>query len=73
MPMQAQRGEEGTDSNHSQPQRLRLVGGQHHASAALPRERPGTHIVGWVGLRAGLHWHGKPHPPPRFDPRTVQL
>jgi hypothetical protein len=29
------------------------VGGQHHAPAALPRERPGTHCTGgWVGPRA---------------------
>jgi hypothetical protein len=33
-----------------------VVGGQHHAPAALPRgKRPGTHIItGWVGPRAGL-------------------
>jgi hypothetical protein len=31
------------------------VGGQRHASAALPRERPGTHrIGGWAGPKAGL-------------------
>jgi hypothetical protein len=29
------------------------VGGQHHASAVLSRERPGTHCAGgWVGPRA---------------------
>ena len=31
------------------------LGGQHQASAALPRESPGTHYTGgWVGPRAGL-------------------
>jgi hypothetical protein len=31
------------------------VGGQRHAPAAYPRERPGTRgIGGWVGPRAGL-------------------
>jgi hypothetical protein len=38
-----------------------------------PRERPGTHCIGgWVGPRAGLDGCEKPHPPPGFDPRTVQ-
>jgi hypothetical protein len=34
---------------------LERVGGQHHALAALPLERPGTYYTGaWVGPRAGL-------------------
>ena len=47
---------------------------QRHARAALyPRERPATHCTGdWVGPRAGLDRCGKSHPPPGFDPRTVQ-
>ena len=36
------------------------VGGQCHAPAALPPERPGTPCIGnWVGLKAGLDWCGK--------------
>jgi len=37
---------------------------QRHAPAApYPRERPGTNCTGgWVGLRAGLDWCGKPLP-----------
>jgi hypothetical protein len=39
------------------------VGGHHHAPAALPRERPGTHCTGgWVGPRAGLDVCEKSHP-----------
>jgi len=39
------------------------VGGQRHAPAALPRERPGTHCIeGWVGHRAGLDRCGKSGP-----------
>jgi hypothetical protein len=53
-----------------------LEGGEGSASLpgrTLPRERPGTHCTGvWVGLRAGLGRCGKSHPPPGFDPRTVQ-
>ena len=43
-----------------------VVGGQHHAPAALPpRERPGTHCTGgWVGPRAGMDECGKSRPPP---------
>jgi hypothetical protein len=51
------------------------LGGQHHASAALPTgERPGTHCIGaWVGPRPGLEGPGKFAPPPLgFGPRTVQ-
>ena len=36
------------------------MGGQRHAPAALPRERPSTHYVGgWVGPTAGLDRCGK--------------
>ena len=39
-----------------------------------PRERPSAHCTGgWVGPRAGLDGCGKLHPPPGFDPRTVQF
>jgi hypothetical protein len=39
------------------------VGGQRHAPAALPPERPGTHYVGgWLGLRAGLDGCGNSRP-----------
>jgi hypothetical protein len=50
------------------------VGGQRHTPSALPPgKRPGTHCLrGWVGPRAGLDGYGKSHPPPGFDPRTVQ-
>ena len=38
-----------------------------------PRERPGTHCIGgWVDPRAGLDGCGESHPPPGFDPQTVQ-
>ena len=44
------------------------LGCQHHASAALPRKRPGTHCVGGsVGPRYGIS-----RPSLGFDPRTVQ-
>ena len=49
------------------------VGGQRHASTALPPERPGIHCIGCsVGPRAGLDGWGKISSPPGFDPRTVQ-
>jgi hypothetical protein len=50
------------------------VGGQRHASAALPPgNRPGTNCIGgWVGTRAVLDGCGKSHHPPGFGPRTVQ-
>jgi hypothetical protein len=39
------------------------VGGQHHAPAALPLERAGTHCVGgWVTSSAGLDECGKSLP-----------
>jgi hypothetical protein len=39
------------------------VGGQHHAAAGLPLERPGTHCIGgWVGPRADLDGCGKSLP-----------
>jgi hypothetical protein len=50
------------------------MGSQHHAPAALPPERPGTHCTeGWVGLRAGLGVCEKFRPQPGFDPRTVSI
>jgi len=50
------------------------VGGQCHAQAALPRERPGIYCIGGrVGPRAGLDRCGKSRPPPAFDPHTIQL
>jgi len=49
------------------------VGGQRHAPAGLPPERPGTYCIGgWVGPRAGLDGCGKISSPPGFDTRTVQ-
>jgi hypothetical protein len=49
------------------------MGGQRHAPAALPWERPGTHCIGgWVGVWTGLDGCGKSRPPPGFDHRTVQ-
>ena len=50
------------------------VGGQRHASAALPAgNRPGTHCIGvWMGPRAGIDGCGKSRPPQGFDPRTAQ-
>ena len=40
-----------------------VVGGQRHAPAALPRERPGTQCIGgWVSPRAGLDGCGKSRP-----------
>jgi hypothetical protein len=40
------------------------VGGQRHASAALPLgKRPGTHCIGGqVGSEVGLDWCGKSRP-----------
>ena len=39
------------------------VGGQRHALAALPRERPDTHCIGGsVGPRTGLSERGKSRP-----------
>jgi hypothetical protein len=49
------------------------VGGQCHAPAAFPRERPSTHFTrGWMDPRAGLDGCGKSQPPPEFDLRAVQ-
>jgi hypothetical protein len=49
------------------------VGGQRHAQAALPPERPGTRFIGgWLGSSAGLDVWGKSRPPPGFDARHVQ-
>ena len=50
------------------------VGGQRHASAALPSgEKPGTHFTGGsVDPTAGLNWCGKSRPPSGFDTWAVQ-
>jgi hypothetical protein len=49
------------------------MGGQRHAPAALPLERPGTHCIGgWVGPRAALNGCRKSRSPPGFDPLTAQ-
>ena len=46
------------------------VGGQRHAQAALPPERPGTHCTtGWVGLSRRVREISLQ---PGFDPWTVQ-
>jgi hypothetical protein len=43
-----------------QPQYWMGVGGQRHALAVYPRERPGTHCIGgWIGPRFGLYGCGK--------------
>ena len=48
-------GKKRYSSTLSLTSELYVVGGQRHAPAALPRERPGTHCMGvWVGSRAGL-------------------
>jgi hypothetical protein len=51
------------------------MGGQSDTSVAvLPRKRLGTpYTGGWVGLRFGQYWCGKPNPPPGFDPRTFWI
>jgi len=42
---------------------LDVMGGQRHAPATLPRERPGTHCIGcWLHPRAGLDECGKSRP-----------
>ena len=40
------------------------MGGQRHASAALPPgDRPGNHCIGdWVGPRVGVDDYGKSRP-----------
>jgi hypothetical protein len=47
------------------------LGGERHASAALPPEkRPSTHCKGdWVGAMTGLEEYGKSRPP--TEVRTV--
>jgi hypothetical protein len=46
---------------------------KRHALAALPREWPCNHCIGgWVCPKAGLDGCWESHPPPAFDPRTVQ-
>jgi len=51
-----------------------VVGGQHHAPAALPpRKSPGTpSIEGWVDPRACRNGCWKPRLTTGFDLRTVQ-
>jgi hypothetical protein len=51
-----------------------LVGGQRHASAALPPgKKTGTHCTGsWVGFQGRSERARKISPPPGFDPQTVQ-
>jgi hypothetical protein len=42
---------------------LEGVGGQQHASATLPSERPVIHCTGdWMGVKAGVDGHRKSHP-----------
>jgi hypothetical protein len=49
------------------------VGGQCQPRPLYAQERPVTHCLGgWVGPRTGRDGCGKSHPPPGFDPRTVQ-
>ena len=49
------------------------MGGQRHTPADYPQKRPSTHCIGgWVGPKAGLDRCGKSHPPPGFNPWTVQ-
>ena len=60
-------GHEGPEremySSTLQPQRYTVVGGQRHAPADLPWERPGNQCIGdWVGLRAELDECGKSFP-----------
>jgi hypothetical protein len=55
--------EERYTSTLSLTSALYEVGGQRHAPAALPRERPGTHCIGgWVGPTAGVDGCGKSRP-----------
>jgi hypothetical protein len=61
-PKQARRpgGGETYSSTLSLTSALDGVGGQRHAPAALPRERPVIHCTGgWEGPRAGLDGYGK--------------
>ena len=57
-------GEQRYSSTFFKTSALKMgMGGQHHAPAALPRERPGTHRTGgWVGPRAGLDGCEKSRP-----------
>jgi len=66
--MRAQRGRRGIGRNVG-------VGGQRHASAALPpRKRPDTQFYRTVGGPQGRCGRvQKISPTPRFDPLTVQL
>ena len=51
-----------------------VVGGQHHAPAALPSGKVPVPIVQEAGWAPGPVWTGVENlaPPPGFDPRTVQ-
>ena len=48
-----------------------MVGGQRHASAALPRGQTRYPLYRKLG-GAQDRWWGKISPPPAFDPRIVQ-
>jgi hypothetical protein len=66
-------GEERYSSTFSLTSALDGVGGQRHAPATYPRERPGTLFIGgWVGPRASLDRCGKSRPYRNSIPRTVQ-
>jgi hypothetical protein len=67
-------GEQWYSSTHSSTSALDGVGGQRHASAALPPgKRSGTHCIGgWMGPWAGLDGCGKSRPHRHLIPRTVQ-
>jgi len=53
--MQAQKGGESVSPIHSSLCTRKEVGGQYHASAILPLEKPGISCTGdWVALRHGL-------------------
>jgi hypothetical protein len=73
-------GHKGTEGEHrynyilSLTSELEGVNGHRHTPAALPpAKRPSTHCTGgWMGLRASLDTCRKSHPPPRFDPWSVQ-
>jgi hypothetical protein len=54
--MKAQTGSRGIAVLFLEPWCWIGLGGQRHALAAVPRERPGTHCIAWwVGPRAILY------------------
>ena len=63
------------NSTLSLPSAVDGVGNQSHAPAALPLERTATQCIGGLVGSTGPFWEGKENlpPPPRFEPRTVQL